>query len=91
VGHLLEWKVDQLLVVGGTTSGCVRATVVDGFSHNFRVSLVEEGCFDRGEASHAITLWDLNAKYADIVGLQDVIRYVDGLPEGLFHEFGWDA
>jgi len=91
VGHLLEWKVDQVLVVGGTTSGCVRATVVDAFSHNFRVAMVEEGCFDRGEASHAITLWDLNAKYADVVSLQETIAYVDGLPNGLFSEFGWDA
>lgn len=90
VGHLLEWKVDQLLVVGGTTSGCVRATAVDGFSHNFRVALVEEGCFDRGQASHALALWDLQAKYADVVNVQETAKYIDALPEGLFTEFGWD-
>jgi maleamate amidohydrolase len=91
VGHLLEWKVDQLLVVGGTTSGCVRATAVDGFSNNFRVAMVEEGCFDRGQASHALSLWDLSAKYADIVSLQETIQYVQSLPDGLFSDTGWDA
>ncbi|MBV9121584.1 MAG: isochorismatase family protein [Chloroflexi bacterium] len=91
VGHLLEWKVDQLLVVGGTTSGCVRATAVDGFSHNFRVALVEEGCFDRGQASHALSLWDLQAKYADVVPVAETISYIEGLPAGLFHESGWDS
>jgi len=91
VGYLNQWKVDQVLVVGGTTSGCVRATAVDAFSHNFRVALIEEGCFDRGQASHAITLWDMNAKYADIVTLQATIQYVDSLPNGLFSETGWDV
>jgi len=91
VGYLNQWNVDQVLVVGGTTSGCVRATAVDAFSHNFRVALIEEGCFDRGQASHAITLWDMNAKYADIVSLQETIKYVDSLPNGLFSETGWDA
>ncbi|HEY8695317.1 MAG TPA: isochorismatase family protein [Chloroflexota bacterium] len=91
VGYLNQWKVDQVLVVGGTTSGCVRATAVDAFSHNFRVALIEEGCFDRGQASHAITLWDMNAKYADIVSLQATIQYVDSLPNGLFSETGWDV
>jgi maleamate amidohydrolase len=78
-------------VVGGTTSGCVRATAVDGFSNNFRVAMVEEGCFDRGQASHALSLWDLSAKYADIVSLQETIQYVQSLPDGLFSDTGWDA
>lgn len=91
VGYLNQWGVDQVLVVGGTTSGCVRATAVDAFSHNFRVALIEEGCFDRGQASHAITLWDMNAKYADIVSLQQVIQYVDALQNGLFSDTGWDG
>lgn len=89
IGHLHEWKVDQVIVVGGTTSGCIRATAIDAFSYNFRVALVEEGCFDRGQVSHAINLWDLQAKYADVVGLQETTRYIDGLADGLFSEFGW--
>src|SRR5204863_8116530 len=45
---------DSIIVTGTTTSGCVRATVVDAFSLNYRVILAEEGCFDRSEASHAV-------------------------------------
>jgi nicotinamidase-related amidase len=48
---------DSVIVVGTTTSGCVRATAVDAFSLNYRVTLAEEGCFDRSEASHAVSLW----------------------------------
>jgi nicotinamidase-related amidase len=47
---------DSVVVVGTTTSGCVRATVVDAFSLNYRVTLAEEGCFDRRRASHAVSL-----------------------------------
>ena len=57
---------DSVIVVGTTTSGCVRATVVDAFSLNYRVILAEEGCFDRSEASHAVSLCDMHAKYADV-------------------------
>jgi maleamate amidohydrolase len=82
--YLLELKVDTLLVTGTTTSGCVRATVIDAFSHNFNVAVVEECTFDRGEASHAINLFDMNAKYADVVSLQTTIDYLAGLPGDLF-------
>ncbi len=57
---------DSVIVVGTTTSGCVRATAVDAFSHNYRVVLAEEGCFDRSQASHALSLCDMHAKYADV-------------------------
>jgi isochorismate hydrolase len=62
----------------------VRATVVDAFSLNYRVALAEEGCFDRSEASHAISLCDMHAKYADVVGIAEVLSYFDRLPGGLF-------
>ncbi len=75
---------DSLIVTGTTTSGCVRATVVDAFSENYRVSLVEEGCFDRSQASHALSLCDMNAKYADVVRLEDALAHIEGLPQGLF-------
>jgi nicotinamidase-related amidase len=81
---LLELKIDTLLVVGTTTSGCVRATVIDGFSYNFNVAVVEEGTFDRGEVSHAINLFDMNAKYADVVSLAATVEYLDALPGDLF-------
>ena len=75
---------DSVVVVGTTTSGCVRATVVDAFSLNYRVTLTEEGCFDRSEASHAISLCDMHAKYADVVPTAEVLSYFDRLATGLF-------
>ena len=75
---------DSVIVTGTTTSGCVRATVLDAFSQNYRVALAEEGCFDRSQASHAINLCDMNAKYADVVKTAEVLSFFDTLPEGLF-------
>jgi maleamate amidohydrolase len=75
---------DSVIVTGTTTSGCVRATAVDAFSLNYRVILPEEGCFDRSEASHAISLCDMHAKYADVVKTAEVLEYLNGLPPGLF-------
>ena len=75
---------DSVIVVGTTTSGCVRATAVDAFSLNYRVILAEEGCFDRSEASHAVSLCDMHAKYADVVPTAEVLAYFDCLPAGLF-------
>jgi isochorismate hydrolase len=62
----------------------VRATVVDAFSYNFRVSVIEECTFDRGQASHAINLFDMSQKYADVVSLDETLDYLRSLAEGLF-------
>ncbi|MBV9200103.1 MAG: isochorismatase family protein [Alphaproteobacteria bacterium] len=75
---------DSVIVVGTTTSGCVRATVVDAFSLNYRVILAEEGCFDRSEASHAVSLCDMHAKYADVVSTAEILSYFEELPGNLF-------
>jgi len=75
---------DSVIITGGTTSGCVRATVVDAFSLNYRVVVAEEGCFDRSEASHAVNLCDLQAKYADVIPTAEVVTYLEGLPAGQF-------
>ncbi len=75
---------DSVVIVGTTTSGCVRATAIDAFSNNYRVAIVEDACFDRSQASHAINLCDLNAKYADVISSEDVVQYFEGLPEDLF-------
>ncbi len=75
---------DSVIIVGTTTSGCVRATAIDAFSNNYRVAVVEDACFDRSQASHAVNLCDMNAKYADVVPSEDVVRYIKGLPENLF-------
>lgn len=68
--------VDTLLVVGFTTSGCVRATVVDGFSYNYNVVVVEDCTGDRFEISHNVSLFDMDLKYADVVSLDDALSYV---------------
>ncbi len=73
-----------MIIVGTTTSGCVRATVVDALSLNYRVILAEEGCFDRSEASHAVNLCDMHAKYADVVSTAEILSHFDQLPADLF-------
>ena len=83
-GYLIDLGVDSLIVTGTTTSGCVRATVVDAFSYNYKISVVEECCFDRGEVSHKINLFDMNAKYADVVSLTEAKAFIAGLPDGIF-------
>jgi maleamate amidohydrolase len=82
--YLTLFGCDSVVVVGTTTSGCVRATVVDAFSLNYRVALAEEGCFDRSEASHAVSLCDMHAKYADVVSTAEIRAYFDRLPADLF-------
>ena len=75
---------DSVVVTGTTTSGCVRATVIDAFSLNFRVSIAEDGCFDRSQASHAINLCDMHAKYADVMPGAEILDYIKTLPDDLF-------
>ena len=75
---------DSVIITGTTTSGCVRATVLDAFSLNYHVALVEEGCFDRSQASHAVNLCDMNAKYADVVKTSEVVAFLDSLPSGMY-------
>jgi maleamate amidohydrolase len=75
---------DSVIVVGTTSSGCVRATAVDAFSLNYRGTLAEEGCFDRSEASHTVSLSDIHAKYADVVSAAEILSHFDQLPAALF-------
>ena len=82
--YLTFLNCDGVIVTGTTTSGCVRASVIDAFSQNFRVIVAEECCFDRSQASHAINLCDMNAKYADVISTAEVISYIETLPGGLF-------
>ena len=77
IGHLNFLDVDTLITCGESTSGCVRASVVDGFTYRFRMIVVEECVFDRTEASHAINLFDMNQKYADVLSLATVIQFLD--------------
>jgi nicotinamidase-related amidase len=75
-GHLNYLGVDTLITCGESTSGCVRASVVDGCTYRYRMIVVEEGVFDRHEAAHAINLFDMHQKYADVVSLAEVLEYL---------------
>ena len=84
LSYLVQLGADSLIVAGTTTSGCVRSTVIDAFSNNYRAVVVEEACFDRAEASHAISLCDMHAKYADVLKLEETLSFMRSLPGGLF-------
>jgi nicotinamidase-related amidase len=75
---------DSLIVTGTTTSGCVRATVLDAFSNNYRVTVAEDACFDRSQASHALSLCDMHAKYADVRPGADALAFLEKYPAGQF-------
>ena len=77
LGLLVREGVDTLIVAGESTSGCVRATVVDGKAYRYRVLGPEECVFDRDEAPHAINLFDMEQKYADVIPLENVLTYLD--------------
>jgi nicotinamidase-related amidase len=72
--HLIDKQVDTVVVAGCTTSGCVRGTVVDAFSLNFKVAVPIECVYDRGETSHKVNLFDMAQKYADVLPTADLIR-----------------
>ncbi len=67
---------DSVLLTGLTTSGCVRASCVDAMSHGFRTTVVREACGDRHPDPHEANLFDMNAKYADVVGLDETLEWL---------------
>ena len=69
-------RIDTVIITGCTTSGCVRATVVDGISYEFRVIVAEETVGDRSALSHEVSLADIDAKYADVVSVEEVLEYL---------------
>ena len=74
--HLVRARVDTLVVCGCTTSGCVRATVVDSAAHGFRTVVVEEGVFDRAALPHRVNLFDMAAKYAAVWSLDQTLEWL---------------
>jgi maleamate amidohydrolase len=82
LGHLIDHGIDTLIVGGESTSGCVRASVVDGCTYRYKMIVVEECVFDRTEATHAIDLFTMNQKYADVVPLESALSYIDRIGEG---------
>ena len=76
VPRLMNQRVDTLIITGCTTSGCVRATAVDAVQNGFRPMVVREAVGDRSAAAHEQSLFDLNAKYADVVSLDETLQYL---------------
>lgn len=72
-------NIDSLIITGLTTSGCVRATCVDGLQHNFLCAVVPEACGDRNQSAHEMSLHDMHAKYAQVLPLNQVITYFKSL------------
>jgi len=81
--YLEEQGVDSLVITGLTTSGCVRATAVDGLQHDYKVVIPAEAVGDRNEDAHRANLFDLNAKYADVLNLDSVLKMIENLWERL--------
>jgi len=76
VPRLLAHRVDTLIITGCTTSGCVRATAVDACQNGFRPMVVREAVGDRSVSAHNQSLFDLDAKYADVVSLDETLQYL---------------
>ena len=77
--HLALIGVQSLIVCGESTSGCVRASVVDAYSNGFHVALVEECTYDRAELTHKVNLFDLHHKYVDVMHLDEVVAHLEGI------------
>jgi nicotinamidase-related amidase len=76
LSRLNNMRADTLIITGCTTSGCVRATAVDAVQNGFRPMVVREAVGDRSQAAHDQSLFDLNAKYADVVSLDETLQYM---------------
>jgi nicotinamidase-related amidase len=77
--QLISLGIDTVIACGETTSGCVRASVVDGATYRFKMGVVEECSFDRTQASHYMNLYDMHQKYADVVDLNYASAYFDSI------------
>jgi maleamate amidohydrolase len=82
IAFLVKQNVDTVIVTGCTTSGCVRATVVDAFSYGFRVLVAEECCGDAEEGPHRDALRDVGRRYADVRATREVESYLASVGAG---------
>lgn len=80
VGHLIKHGVDTLLITGCSTSACVRATATDAKSNYLRPIIIREAVQDRSEIAHEWTLFDIQARFADVVSLNEALDYLRQLP-----------
>jgi maleamate amidohydrolase len=76
---LISQRVDSVIMCGATTSGCIRATAIDLLQHGFPTLVPRECVGDRAQAPHEANLFDIQAKYADVVPLEDALAYVENV------------
>ena len=77
--YLIDLKIDTVILVGCTTSGCIRATAVDAFSLNFATLIPDDCVYDRTQISHDVSLFDLDSKYADVLTSKETIKYLNSI------------
>ena len=79
---LIAQGVDSVILCGATTSGCIRATAIDLLQYGFPTIVPRECVGDRAQAPHEANLFDIQAKYADVVGLEDALAFVENVTAG---------
>jgi nicotinamidase-related amidase len=77
--YLVGLSVDTVVVTGCTTSGCVRATVVDACALNYKVVVPQDAVYDRSQVSHAVNLFDMASKYADVMSAAELVELLQAL------------
>lgn len=77
--YLVAHQIDSLIICGGTTSGCVYATAIDGFSNNYKVAVVADASFDRVQTTHWVFLLDFDLKYGDVVTSRTAVEYLKNM------------
>ncbi len=75
-GHLMAAQIDTLLITGCSTSACVRATATDAKTYHLKPIIIRDGVQDRSEIAHEWTLFDIQARFADVVGLDEAMKYL---------------
>ena len=78
---LTSQRIDTLIITGCTTSGCIRASVVDALQNGFRPIVPRECVGDRAQAPHEANLFDIDAKYGDVIALEEALEYLNSLPK----------
>lgn len=81
IGHLAGRRIDTLLITGCSTSACVRTTATDAKSNYLKPIIIREGVQDRCEVAHEWTLFDIQARFADVVSVDETLRYLESLPK----------
>jgi len=80
--YLIAHRIDSLIICGGTSSGCIYATAVDGFSHNFKVAVVADATFDRIQTAHWVFLADIDMKYGDVTTIDAATEHLKTVKMG---------